>query len=84
MLLVDLDGDADKDLAVVANDSEIGPAVQVLINKGLGNPDVIFGDPIAFDVEADPKFVVSADFDRNGLIDPVTVNEDEGETGAGR
>ncbi len=80
---VDLDGDFDLDLVVVAVDPVIGPAIQVLenlINGGggapLGGNELAFGPPIAFSVGADPNFVVSADFNGDGVFDLVTVNAD--------
>jgi hypothetical protein len=77
---VDLNGDFDRDLAVVAEDPEIGPAVQVLANR-LESGELVFDeDPDAFGVSADPNFVVSADFNDDGLADLVTVNADDGET----
>jgi hypothetical protein len=78
----DLDGDLDVDLAVVATDPEIGPAVQVFRNIGQETGDLIFDGPTAYSVDAAPNFVVSADFNNDGLIDLVTVNnDDEGPTG---
>ena len=78
---VELSGDSDPDLAVVAIDPEIGPAVQVLQNAlGLGT-ELVFEDPIPFSVDADPNFVVSVDLNDDGAADLVTVNADEGVTG---
>ncbi|MCH8344172.1 MAG: VCBS repeat-containing protein [Planctomycetes bacterium] len=73
---VDIDGDSDPDLAIVADDPVIGPAVQVLHNIGIEVGDVVFEEPIAFSVDADPNFVVSVDLDGDGLSDLVTVNSD--------
>jgi len=78
---VELSGDSDPDLAVVAIDPEIGPAVQVLQNAlGLGT-ELVFEDPIPFSVDADPNFVLSVDLNDDGVADLVTVNADEGESG---
>jgi hypothetical protein len=66
--------------AIGADDPEIGPAVQVLANL-LESGELVFeADPDAFDVSADPNFVVSADFNDDGLADLVTVNADDGQT----
>jgi len=80
---VDLDGNGIADLAVVADDEVIGPAVQVLRNTGLSPGDLIFEAPIAFSVgeNADPNFVVSADFNEDGAYDLVTVNDDDTPSG---
>jgi hypothetical protein len=83
----DLDGNALPDLIVVAEDSELGLVVQVLENQGspvagfAGVPPV-FGTPLAIDVQADPNFVLHADFDDNGFDDLVTVDANETTTGS--
>jgi hypothetical protein len=74
-------GDTDPDLAVVADDLQIGPAVQVFENRLDGGEIPDFDDPVAFSVDADPNFVSNADFNADGLSDLVTVNEDQDETG---
>ncbi len=76
---VDLDGDGDADLAVVAN-----AVVQVLENLGTMPGDLVFGEPEEFDVVDDPQFVVSGDFNGDGVADLVTVNENlkGGDTGS--
>ncbi|MEE9130028.1 MAG: hypothetical protein V3T84_08415, partial [Phycisphaerales bacterium] len=43
--------------------------------------DLVFEEPVAFSVDADPNFVVNTDFNDDGVFDLVTVNADEGETG---
>ena len=75
---VDLNGDGDSDLAIVADDDGIGPSVQVLANRIDLGGGLVFEDPIAFGVNADPNFVVSADLNNDGIFDLVTVNADEG------
>ena len=42
---------------------------------------MVFEEPIAFGVDADPNFVVSTDFNGDSVFDLVTVNADDGETG---
>ena len=59
--VVDLDADGDLDLAVVAIDIEIGPGVQAFQNIGINQGDLVFEEPVAFSVNADPNFVVSTD-----------------------
>ena len=77
--VVDLDGDGDLDLAVVATPGI--PAVQLIFNLGTSPGDLIFGVPVTIGVEADPNFVATADFNDDDLDDLVTVNDDEGKTG---
>ncbi len=77
---VDLNGDGDSDLAVVADDSLIGPSVQVLANRIDLGGGLVFEDPVAFGVDADPNFIVSADLNNDGIFDLVTVNADDGAT----
>jgi hypothetical protein len=79
--IVDLDSDLDADLAVVATDPDIGPAVQVFRNVGQAVGELIFDGPEAFGVDAEPKYVVNADFNNDTLNDLVTVNDDDGPTG---
>jgi hypothetical protein len=79
--IVDLDGDLDMDLAVVATDPDLGPAVQVFRNLGQAVGELIFDGPEAFSVDAEPKYVVNADFNNDTLNDLVTVNDDDGPTG---
>ena len=83
VVAVDLDGNDVADLAVLANDPDIGPAVQVLRNTALSPGDLVFEEPIAFSVgeNADPNFVVSADFNDDEANDLVTVNDDDTATG---
>jgi hypothetical protein len=78
---VDLNGDGDPDLTVVADDLQIGPAVQVFENRLDGGDIVVFDEPVAFSVNADPNFVSNGDFNNDGFPDLVTVNEDEGGSG---
>jgi hypothetical protein len=78
---VDLNGDGDPDLSVVADDLQIGPAVQVFENRLDGGDIVDFDDPVAFSVNADPNFVSNGDFNNDGFSDLVTVNEDDGASG---
>ncbi|MEE8153777.1 MAG: FG-GAP-like repeat-containing protein [Phycisphaerales bacterium] len=78
---VDLDADLDLDLAVVAVDIKIGLGIQVLQNIGINIGDLVFEEPVAFGVDADPNFVVNTDFNNDGVFDLVTVNADEGKTG---
>ena len=79
--VTDLDADGDLDLAIVAVDIEIGPSVQVIQNVGVDPGELFFDDPLAFGVDADPNFVVSADFNEDFIQDLVTVNADEGASG---
>ena len=78
---VDLNGDNDPDLTVVAEDLQIGAAVQVFENRLEGGDNLQFDPPVAFSVNADPNFVGNGDFNNDGLPDLVTVNEDEGASG---
>ena len=71
--VVDLDADLANDLAVVAVDAVIGPAVQVLLGTGGG---LGFDPPLAFSVDANPNTVVSTDLDGDLLPDLITVNQD--------
>jgi hypothetical protein len=79
----DFDGDTRPDLAVVADDPDLGPSVQVLKNTSTFPGEVRFAAPVAFGVEAQPLFVVSADFDGDGVADLVTVNADPEEPTGG-
>jgi hypothetical protein len=79
---VDLNGDGDPDLAVVAEDLQIGPAVQVFENRLDGGETLEFDDPVAFSVAANPNFVSNGDFNGDGLSDLVTVNEQEDNSGS--
>ena len=74
---VDLDNDLDPDLAVAAEDDVIGPAIQILQNIGTQVGEVAFSTPVSFGVDADPQFVLNADFNLDELQDLVTANEDE-------
>ncbi|MHC4416241.1 MAG: FG-GAP-like repeat-containing protein [Planctomycetota bacterium] len=76
-----LDDDFDRDLAVVADDPLIGPAVQVLRNLIDGGQKLMFDEPRGFGVEADPNFVVTGDLNGDGVFDVVTVNTDDGPSG---
>ncbi len=81
--VVDLNLDARPDVVVVADDLQIGPAVQVLENlQGTETAagTIPFSKPIPFSVGADPNFVSSADFNLDGLPDLVTVNQDDGKS----
>ena len=78
---VDLDNDLDDDLAIVADDVVIGPAVQIIENIATQRDEVAFDDAVAFGVEADPNFVLNADFNNDTLQDLVTTNADDGASG---
>ncbi len=83
---IDLDGDNDPDIAVVAEDPEIGPSVQILVNRsdepiGFGSGSVLLDPPLAFDVGGNPNFVVHTDLDGDGLSDLCMVNENAGAEG---
>ncbi len=82
---VDLNQDGRPELVVVANDLQIGPAVQVLENQtgAAAGGSISFGNPVAFGVGADPNFVTVADFNADLLSDLVTVNRDENTKGGG-
>ena len=86
VVAVDLDGDNDPDIAVVADDPEVGPSVQILVNRsgepiGFGSGPVVLDPPLAFGVGGNPNFVVHTDLDGDGLSDLCTVNENAGEEG---
>ena len=75
----DYNGDSKRDITLVADDAMLGPSVQVLLNQrgdGLPLGGGTFGDPIAFGVDAEPNFVVTADMDGNGADDMITANTD--------
>jgi hypothetical protein len=74
----DLDGDVDADLAVVAEDPTLGLVVQVFENLSSTVGELLFGPPEVYDLVDDPQFVLSADFNGDGLNDLVTVNIEEG------
>jgi hypothetical protein len=79
----DLDGDADPDLAVIADDEAIGGALLVLENVAGGPGEIELGVPVAFGVGvgADPNDVVVANINEDVSLDVVTVNADTGSTG---
>jgi hypothetical protein len=72
----DLDGDADPDLAVVADSEEIGWAILVLENISPAPEQIEFGQPAAFGAGLDtkPNSVVAADMNEDTALDLVTVN----------
>ncbi len=76
--IVELDLFGGPDLALVADDEQIGPAVQVLRNVGTNPGDLHFEAPLAFSVgaTAQPNFLVAADFNGDGAADLATVNQD--------
>jgi hypothetical protein len=79
----DLDGDADPDLAVVADDEQLGGAVLVLQNIADDPGEVALGVPVAFGVGAgnDPNYVLTADINEDDALDIVTVNASDVPTG---
>jgi hypothetical protein len=79
----DLDGDGDPDLAVVADDEQIGGAVLVLQNIADEPDEVALGVPVAFGVGAgnDPNYVLTADINEDDPLDIVTVNVGGGKEG---
>ena len=62
----DLDGDGDLDLAVT---NTAGNSVSLLANNGSGTFTALAGSPLALAAGAAPTAVVSADFDRDGILD---------------
>lgn len=71
----DFDDDGDEDIAVAADDQFIGPSVQVLENvTPFGGP--AFLPPIGFEVDGEPKWLLTEDMNNDGLPDVVTVNEE--------
>lgn len=69
---IDLDGDSDLDLAVVANVT--GPAVQVLRNDSPAG-QLAFAAATPVQAGADPLLVLAGDVDNSGDEDLVTVND---------
>ncbi len=85
--VINLDSDNDPDIAVVADDPDIGPSVQVLVNRsqdpiGFGSSPIIFDAPLSFDVGGNPNFVVHTDLDQDGNSDLCMVNQDGAESGS--
>lgn len=62
----DLDGDGDLDLAVA---NTAGNSVSLLANNGSGTFTALAGSPLTLAAGAAPTAVVSADFDRDGILD---------------
>ena len=62
----DLDGDGDLDLAVTSTG---GNSVSLLANNGSGTFTALAGSPLPLAAGAAPAAVVSADFDRDGILD---------------
>ena len=62
----DLDGDGDLDLAVT---NTAGNSVSLLANDGSGTFTALAGSPLTLAAGAAPTAVVSADFDRDGILD---------------
>ncbi|MCP3904708.1 MAG: hypothetical protein GY715_13865, partial [Planctomycetes bacterium] len=77
----DLNDDGFPDLVVIADDQVGGTTVYALTNASQFSSMIAFTLPEAFDALADPNFVATADFDGDGVVDVVTVNNDEGPSG---
>jgi hypothetical protein len=89
--VADLDADGDLDIVAVADDPELGPALQILENlidnggagDGAGG-GALFGVPDPVPLDNDPDFVVAADLNGDGTADLVTMEQDtEDETAGG-
>jgi hypothetical protein len=69
---LDIDGDADVDVAAIVGGS--APDVVVLRNLSEGSPTITFGTPTPFGVPTEPVLLVGADVDNSGLDDVVFVS----------
>jgi len=76
VVIDDFDGDGDLDIAIVAEDPVLGPAIQVFENYIADGLGLVFGPPVAFSVGdgEEPNFLVSVDLNGDGIPDIVTVN----------
>ncbi|MEQ9616526.1 MAG: FG-GAP-like repeat-containing protein [Phycisphaerales bacterium] len=78
--LVDLDDDADLDLALVTRNT-LGERVVSILRNDLDNGQIAFAPSGEFLAGTGPNFVVAEDFDGDGANDLVTVNETTGVRG---
>jgi len=67
----DFNGDGLIDIAVCS----IGYSVVSVILNITTNEDIFFSDPITFDVGWEPQALVSGDFDLDGKMDIITINQ---------
>ncbi len=77
VVIADLDGDLDLDLAFTQSDQGVnsGQSVLVFLNSGGGT----FGPELGFPVGRGPKGITAADFDHDGDIDLAVANNRPGE-----
>jgi hypothetical protein len=80
---IDLEGDSDIDIAVVADD-ELGNAVVQVLRNDLdpGQGQLIFADAAKLDAGQDPVLVTTGDLDNDDKDDLITVNEGLGAAAA--
>ena len=76
LTIIDLEGDDDLDIAIVANDDGGQRVVQVLRNDMFpGSGELIFAEAAELEAGENPLFVTTGDLDENGQDDLITVNE---------
>jgi hypothetical protein len=78
---IDLEGDSDVDIAVVA-DNELGEAVVQVLRNDLSGGQLIFAAAAALDAGQDPVLVTTGDLDGDAKEDLITVNEGLGAAAA--
>ncbi|MHC4430102.1 MAG: FG-GAP repeat domain-containing protein, partial [Planctomycetota bacterium] len=79
---IDLEGDLDRDIAVVAN-NDLGQRVVQVLRNDLSDGQLTFADAAELAAGENPVLVTTGDLDADDQDDLITVNEDVGASAAG-